>query len=139
MKKVLVLGSSNTSAIAHAYLEKFKKCKAEINCAGMEANTINQKIIDVMQAEGIDITYYSNNNFNDYLTIHFDYILIVSDEAKQIALPFNKEALRFDYHFNDAAKIIGSEEDIQQQFIDLRDTIKQYIERFCKMYLNEWQ
>ncbi len=125
--------------MAHGYLNKFKKCKAEIYSAGIETHGVNQKAIEIMKLDGIDIRHHTSNNVNEYATVDFDYIITVCDNAKESCSHFPSTALQFHYNFNDPAKVKGTEEEIQQEFIEVRDTIKQYIERFCKMYLNEYQ
>jgi arsenate reductase len=141
MKKVLVLctGNSCGSQMAHGYLSKFKKCETEIYSAGIETHGINQKAIEIMKLDGVDISHHTSNNVNDYTDINFDYILTVCDHAKENCPHFPSSTLKFHYNFIDPSKSIGTEQEIEKQFIETRDTIKQYIERFCKMYLNEYQ
>jgi arsenate reductase (thioredoxin) len=141
MKKVLVIctGNSCRSQMAHGYLNKFKKCAAEIYSAGIETHGVNQKAIEVMKLDGIDISHHTSNNVNEYAGINFNYVITVCDNAKESCPHFHSPALKFHYNFTDPSKVKGTEEEIQKQFIETRDTIKQYIERFCKMYLNDYQ
>ena len=141
MKKVLVLctGNSCRSQMAHGYLNKFKKCKAEVYSAGIETHGLNKKAAEIMKLDGVDISQNTSNNVSEYSDINFDYILTVCDHAKESCPHFPSSALKFHYNFTDPSKATGTEEEITQQFIEVRDTIKQYIERFCKMYLNEYQ
>jgi len=125
--------------MAHGYLEKFKKCKAEVYSAGIETHGLDRKAVEVMKLDGIDISQHTSNNVNDYTNINFDYIITVCDHAKESCPHFPSSALKFHYNFNDPSKVKGTEEEIQKEFVEVRDTIKQYIERFCKMYLNEYQ
>lgn len=125
--------------MAHGYLNKFKKCKAEIYSAGIETHGVNKKAIEVMKLDSVDISHHTSNYINEYADKSFDYIITVCDRAKENCPHFPSSALQFHYNFIDPSKATGTEEEIQKQFIDTRDTIKQYIERFCKMYLNEYQ
>lgn len=125
--------------MAHGYLNKFKKCKAEVYSAGIETHGLNKKAAEIMKLDGVDISQNTSNNVSEYSDINFDYILTVCDHAKESCPHFPSSALKFHYNFTDPSKATGTEEEITQQFIEVRDTIKQYIERFCKMYLNEYQ
>lgn len=125
--------------MAHGYLNKFKKCAAEIYSAGIETHGVNQKAVEVMKLDGVDISHHTSNSVNEYASINFDYIITVCDHDKESCTHFPSSALKFHYNFIDPTKAKGTEEEITKQFIEVRDTIKQYIERFCKMYLNEYQ
>lgn len=134
MKKVLVLctGNSCRSQIAHGYLQHFAGDRAEIFSAGMETHGVNPRAIASMAEDGIDISNHTSNNVNEYVGIDFDYVITVCDNAKERCPVFPTKAMKFHYNFPDPAKAQGTEEEIMEQFRQVRDLIKDYCKRFVE-------
>jgi arsenate reductase len=134
MKKILVLctGNSCRSQIADGYLKYFAGNKAEIYSAGVETHGVNPKAIAIMKEDGIDISNHTSNNVNEYRAIDFNFIITVCDNAKERCPYFPSEAKKFHYNFPDPAKAQGTEEEILQQFRNVRDMIKEYCEKFVE-------
>ena len=134
MKRILVLctGNSCRSQIAEGYLRFFSKDKAAIFSAGVETHGVNLRAIQIMKEDGIDISNHTSNNINEYLDIDFDYVITVCDNAKERCPFFPSNAKKFHQNFPDPAKATGSEEEIMQQFREVRNMIKKYSENFVK-------
>ncbi|MFN4313955.1 MAG: arsenate reductase ArsC [Chitinophagaceae bacterium] len=134
MKKVLVLctGNSCRSQIAHGYLQHFAGDRAEIFSAGVETHGVNPRAIASMAEDGIDISNHTSNNVNEYVGIDFDYVITVCDNAKERCPVFPTKAQKFHYNFPDPAKAQGTEEEIMEQFRQVRDLIKDYCKRFVE-------
>jgi arsenate reductase len=131
-KKILVLctGNSCRSQIAEGYLRCFAKDKAEIYSAGIETHGVNPKAVATMKENGIDISHHTSNNINEYKNIDFDFVITVCDNAKENCPYFPTSATIFHNNFRDPAKAIGTDEEINQQFRNVRDEIKKYCEKF---------
>ena len=134
MKKILVLctGNSCRSQIAHGYLQKFAGDKALVYSAGVETHGVNPKAILIMKEDGIDISNHTSNNIDEYFNIDFDFVITVCDNAKERCPYFPTKAKKFHYNFPDPAKAIGTEEEIIQQFRNVRQLIKDYSQNFIK-------
>lgn len=132
MKRILVLctGNSCRSQIAERYLKHFAKDKAEVYSAGIETHGVNPKAIAVMKEDGIDISKHTSNNINEYRHIDFDYVITVCDNAKEQCPVLPSKAKQFHHNFSDPAKATGTEDEIMQQFRNVRDEIKQFSEEF---------
>ncbi len=132
MKKILVLctGNSCRSQIAEGYLRHFANNKAEIYSAGIETHGVNPKAIAIMKEDGIDISKHTSNNINEYLNIDFDFVITVCDNAKESCPYFPTKAMKFHQNFPDPAKTTGTEEEIMQQFREVREMIKVYCQKF---------
>ena len=132
MKKVLVLctGNSCRSQIAEGYLRHFAGGKADIYSAGVETHGVNPKAIETMKEDGIDISQHTSNNISAYKNIDFDFVITVCDNAKERCPFISTQAKRFHYNFPDPAKAIGTEEEINHQFRNVRQLIKDYAETF---------
>lgn len=138
MKNILVLctGNSCRSQIAEGYLRHFANGNAKIYSAGVETHGVNPKAIAVMAKDGIDILGHTSNNVDEYYDINFDYIITVCDNAKENCPFFPSKAERFHNNFPDPAKAQGTEEEIIQEFVRVRDMIKQYSQDFIKEHIN---
>lgn len=133
MKKVLILctGNSCRSQIAEGYLRVFAAGKAEVYSAGVETHGVNPRAVAVMAEDGIDISGHTSNNIGEYAGVPFDYVITVCDNAKERCPFFPGEAQRFHYNFPDPAKAAGTEEEIMQQFREVREMIKEYCRAFA--------
>ncbi|MGJ1193491.1 MULTISPECIES: arsenate reductase ArsC [Sphingobacterium] len=139
MKKILVLctGNSCRSQIAEGYLRYFAGDKAEVYSAGVETHGVNPKAIATMAEDGIDISGHTSNNITEYQGIDFDYVITVCDNAKERCPFFPSKAQKFHENFTDPAKAIGTEEEINEAFRSVRNTIKQYAQQFITDHITQ--
>src|SRR3954452_3115770 len=107
--------------MAEGYLRHFADDKAEVYSAGVETHGVNPGAIQVMKEDGIDISHHTSNNVNEYRDI--DFVITVCDNAKERCPYFPSKAKRFHHNFPDPAKATGTEEQVKQQFRDVRDII----------------
>jgi arsenate reductase len=137
VKDILVLctGNSCRSQMAEGYLRHFAKHRANIYSAGIETHGVNPLAIKVMAEDGIDISNHTSNNVNEYIDVDFDLILTVCNNAEENCPYFPSKALKFHYNFPDPAKKTGTEEEILNEFREVRDQIKAYTEKFLKVHL----
>lgn len=132
MKKILILctGNSCRSQIAEGYLRHFAGNKALIYSAGIETHGVNPRAIETMKQDGIDISAHTSNHIEEYMAIDFDFLITVCDNAKESCPFFPTQAIKFHYNFPDPAKATGTEAEIQAQFAQVRDMIKEYCQNF---------
>jgi arsenate reductase len=86
-----------------------------------------------MKEDGIDISKHTSNNVNEYLNIDFDYVITVCDNANELCPIFPSSAKKFHQNFPDPTKAKGTEEEIKNQFREVRNMIKAY----CKNFITE--
>ncbi|MFM8587452.1 MAG: arsenate reductase ArsC [Bacteroidota bacterium] len=132
---VLCTGNSCRSQMAHGYLQAFVGDKATVYSAGVETHGVNPKAIATMKEDGIDISHHTSNNVSEYKNIEFKYVITVCDNAKERCPYFPSNAEKFHYNFPDPAKASGTEEQIQQEFVQVREMIMKYCLDFVKSYL----
>ncbi|MGV3529721.1 MAG: arsenate reductase ArsC [Flavisolibacter sp.] len=134
IKKILVLctGNSCRSQMAEGYLRKFAGDKAEVYSAGVETHGLNQKAVVVMKEDGVDISQHTSNNVNEYRDVDFDYVITVCDNARETCPYFPSRAEKFHHSFPDPAKAQGSEEEVMQQFRQVRDQVREYCREFVE-------
>ena len=137
MKNILVLctGNSCRSQIAHGFLAAMTAGKAHVYSAGVETHGVNPKAIATMKEIGIDISHHSSNNITEYFDVNFDYVITVCDNAKERCPYFPTKAVKLHYNFPDPAKAIGTEDEINEQFRNVRAMIKTYCEQFVEEYI----
>jgi len=131
--KILVLctGNSCRSQMADGYLKYFSGEKADVYSAGVETHGVNPRAIATMKEDGIDISNHTSNHIDEYRNIEFDFVITVCDNAKERCPYFPAKAKKFHYNFPDPAKATGTEEEINQQFRQVRQQIKDY----CKLFV----
>lgn len=137
-KKILVLctGNSCRSQIAEGYLRHFAGEKAEVYSAGVETHGVNPKAIATMKEDDLDISNHTSNNIDEYSEIAFDFVITVCDNAKERCPYFPTNAAKFHYNFPDPAKATGKEEEIQEQFRNVRQQIKAYCYKFTNEHIS---
>jgi arsenate reductase len=137
MKRILVLctGNSCRSQIAHGYLQHFAGDNAELYSAGIETHGVNPRAIQVMAEDHIDISKHTSNNVDEYIDIPFDYVITVCDNAKENCPYFPTTAERFHFNFPDPAKARGTDEEIMNEFRQVREMIKTYSADFVHDHL----
>ena len=137
MKNILVLctGNSCRSQIAEGYLQHFAGEKAKVYSAGIETHGVNPRAIQVMAEDHIDISSHASNNVNEYLSIPFDYVITVCDNANEACPFFPGSSERFHQNFPDPAKARGAEDEVIEEFRRVREMIKIYSANFINTHL----
>jgi arsenate reductase len=121
--------------MAHGYLEKFAGDRARIYSAGVETHGLNPRAVAAMMEDGIYIAHHTSNNVEEYMSIPFDFIITVCDNANERCPYFPGSGKRLHQNFPDPAKAQGTEEEIREQFRAVRDQIKAWCLGFVAEYL----
>jgi arsenate reductase len=137
MKNILVLctGNSCRSQLAEGYLRHFAGDRAKVYSAGIETHGVNPKAIQTMAEDHIDISGHTSNHVDEYVSIPFDYVITVCDNANEACPFFPGQVERFHYNFPDPAKATGSAKEIRNEFTRVRDLIKVYTMNFVQTNL----
>ncbi len=135
--KILVLctGNSCRSQIAEGYLRHFSVDKADVFSAGVETHGLNPRAIATMLEDGIDISHHTSNHIDDFAHLNFDFVITVCDNAHARCPIFPSKAKKFHQSFQDPAKAIGTEDEIRNQFREVRTAIKDYCRQFISDHL----
>lgn len=137
MKNILVLctGNSCRSQLAEGYLRYFAGDKAAVYSAGIETHGVNPKAVQVMAEDHLDISGHTSNHVDEYLSIPFDYVITVCDNANEACPYFPGNVQRFHQNFPDPAKATGTPEEIMNEFRRVRDMIKTYAADFVSQHV----
>ena len=132
---ILCTGNSCRSQMAHGFLKSFDK-NIEVHSAGTEASgKINTKAVKAMAEIGVDISLHTSDSVEKYLNDPWDYVITVSGGANESCPTFNGQVKhRLHIGFDDPSHAEGTESFIWNEFIRVRDEIK---ESFYKLYVEQ--
>lgn len=133
-KNVLVLctGNSCRSQLLQGYLQQALGERATVYSAGIETHGLNPRAVRVMAEDGVDISHHTSNHVDEYAAVPFDYVLTVCDHANEVCPIFPSSAKKLHHNFPDPAKATGSEEEVMNQFRDVRNQVKAYAHDFVQ-------
>ena len=141
--KVLILctGNSCRSQMAHGFLQSFAPTWT-VASAGTEASgKLNAKAVEVMKELGVEISHHTSDSVEKYLCEEWDYVITVCGGANESCPTFTgKVKHRLHIGFDDPSETIGTSEEIQADFIRVRDQIrKAFYELYNKIKQDEQQ
>jgi arsenate reductase len=133
-QKILVLctGNSCRSQMAEGYLRFLAGDRFDVFSAGLAPGVVNPKAIQVMQADGVDLSQHISKDVQQFIGQQFDYIITVCDNAQEHCPFFPGKAQRIHWSFADPAAARGTETEIQAVFREVRDQIRARITEFLQ-------
>lgn len=134
---VICTGNSCRSQIAEGYLKFFKNnlnISANIYSAGVRAEGVNKRAIEIMSKDNIDISNHSSNTIGEYLNKEITHVITVCDHANESCPVFLKKTHFTHHNFKDPSKVKGGELEIEEAFIKCRNEIKTFSERYLKKH-----
>jgi len=119
--------------MAEGFLKSFDD-RLEVFSAGTNpSKQVHSKAIQVMKESGTDISSGTPKNADEFANTDFDYVITVCDDAKENCPVFTGRVKhRLHIGFEDPAKASGTEEEILNEFREVRDKIKIEFEIFYK-------
>lgn len=131
-KRVLILctGNSARSQMAEGILRDIAGDTFEIESAGVAPSSVRPESIEAMQEIGIDITSHRSKSVDEFVSLEFDYVITVCDNAKQSCPIFPGKAIRIHWSFDDPAAVEGTTETRLAAFRRVRDEIRERLIAF---------
>ena len=122
--------------MAHGYLKNMLIADAKVYSAGVKKHSLNVDAVKVMGLDGVDISDHTSNLVEDYLNIHFNYIITVCDHANESCPIFsNKDAVKLHKNFIDPSRTeFKNDEKKIETFMSVRDQIKTYCLDFANKF-----
>ena len=131
--KILVLctGNSCRSQMAEGFLNSFDE-KLQVFSAGTEpGKEVHPKAIQVMKDINIDLSNNYPKSVNEFISDTFDYVITVCGGANDNCPVFTgKVKNRIHMGFDDPAEATGTEKQILDEFIRIRDEIQRDFHTF---------
>ena len=132
-KRVLVLctGNSCRSQMAEGFLKSFDSA-LEVFSAGTSPTTrVHPRAVAVMKEAGIDIGSHSPKSVDQFLSLPFDYVVTVCNNAEERCPVFSGTVKhRLHIGFDDPAEAFGTDESVMAEFRRVRDEIRDGFRRF---------
>jgi len=131
IKRVLFVCRSNSarSQMAEALLKALYGDRYEVYSAGTEpSRVINPHAIMVMAEIDIDISAHRSKSVDDFEEMNFDYVITLSDHAKETCPLFPGHDIYLHHHFEDPTDFEGKKEEILVGFRRVRNEIRDWIE-----------
>lgn len=126
----LCTGNSCRSQMADGLAKHLGKDAVEVYSAGIEAHGLNPRAAAVMAEIGIDISQNTSDVIDIDLLNSMDYAITLCGDAEERCPITPPSVKRMHWGFPDPAKATGSEEEIMDQFREVRDGIKRRLEEF---------
>lgn len=135
MKKVLFVCIHNSarSQMAEAFMNKFSSGKYLAESAGIEGGKLNPVAVEVMKAEGMDISLNRTKTVDEMLEQkkQFDFVITVCDEASAERCPvFPGGGKKLHWSFPDPSTFSGTEEEKRAFIGKVRDSIREKVLEF---------
>ena len=124
-KRVLILctGNSCRSQMAEGVLRHYGSSRYEVFSAGTKPSQVNPVAIQVMKEIGIDISKHRSKHVDEFKGLTFDYVITVSDNAKESCPFFPGNTKRLHWEFPDPPHGEAVTESVIEEFRKVRDMI----------------
>jgi arsenate reductase (thioredoxin) len=117
--------------MAEGFLRSFDP-RLEVFSAGTApATRVHPRAIAIMKEAGIDISTHSPKIVDQFISLPFDYVITVCDNAKE-RCPIFSGTVKHRLHigFDDPADAFGTDEEIMMEFRRVRDEIRDGFGKF---------
>ncbi len=126
----LCTGNSCRSQMAEGWARFLKNDTIEPYSAGTEIHGMNLHAVSVMKEAGVDITSQHSKNVGEIMSIDFDVIITVCDNARENCPFFPGKAKRIHAGFQDPPRLAEAFDDPEQKldcYRKVRDEIRDFI------------
>jgi len=121
--------------MAHGFLQSFDSNITVCSAGTLASGKLNEKAVKAMAEAGIDISHHTSDSVEKYLGEEWDYVITVCGGANEACPAFiGKVKHRLHMGYDDPSHAEGTEEFIWNEFIRVRDEIK---EGFYQFYLDQ--
>ncbi|MGQ9503902.1 MAG: arsenate reductase ArsC [Thermogutta sp.] len=130
--KILFLctGNSCRSQMAEGWARHFKADQIEAYSAGIQPQGLNPRAVKVMAESGVDISHHSSKHVSELMSIPFDYVVTVCDDAYEACPLFPGKARLVHVGFPDPPRLardLQNEEEILAVYRQVRDAIRDFV------------
>ncbi len=121
--------NSARSQMAEGFLRELGGDRFEAASAGTEARGLDPLAVQAMAEAGIDISLQGSKTLERYLTLAFDLVITVCDEASEACPYFANAGERRHWSFPDPSAVGGDDLTRFAAFRVVRDAIRERVER----------
>ena len=124
-------GNSARSLMAEALVRQKGGADFEVHSAGTDPRGVNPLTVRILAEAGIDASWAHSKSVTEYLGQHFDVVVTVCDEARQVCPVFPGVHQSLHWGYEDPAEAEGTDEErmavFRRVFIQLGERINQFI------------
>jgi len=129
----LCTGNSCRSQMADGFLKALGIYQYEVKSAGLEAHGLNPRAVQVMKEAGVEIGSHTSDVIDPEILNRADYVITLCGHADEhCPVISNPNVTKWHWGFDDPAKATGTEDEIMKKFREVRDSIKNRIEKFVQ-------
>jgi len=121
---ILCTGNSARSQMAEGLLRHLGQGSYEVESAGSKPSLVRPEAIAVMDELGIDLRSHRSKHVEEFNGQHFDTVITVCDNARDVCPVFPESTERLHWSFEDPAAVEGDEEQRLGEFRRIRDQIQ---------------
>jgi arsenate reductase len=118
--------------MAEGFAREFGKGLLEAYSAGLMAVGVHKRAIAVMKEIGIDISNQKSKVIDEDLLKQMDIIVTLCGYAEDLCPRTSPEIKRIHWPIKDPVGMIGTEEEIMNEFRRARDEIKQKVQKLIE-------
>lgn len=123
----LCTGNACRSQMAEGWAKDIASDLMEVKSAGIEAHGQNNRAIQVMAEEGIDISKQESIRVNGEMLEWVDLLVTLCDNAEEQCPVVSSHTVKVHLPLPDPVKFKGHEDKILMEFRETRDMVKQRI------------
>lgn len=123
----LCTGNSCRSQMAEGWLRHLAGDRFDVFSAGTHPVGLNPGAIEAMRQSGVDISTHRSKRLDEFAGERFDYVVTVCDKAKETCPIFPGARKVLHWSFDDPAQAVGSPEQQQAVFQQVRDEIAEQV------------
>jgi len=124
----LCTGNACRSQIAEGWARELAGDLIKVKSAGIEAHGQNPRAIAAMDEVGIDISQQESIRVNGEMLEWTDLLVTLCDNADEQCPVISPHTIKLHLPLADPAKMKGSEEELQAEFREVREKIKERVE-----------
>ena len=125
-------GNSCRSQMAEGWARHLGHDRVQAYSAGMEIHGLNPRAVAVMKEAGVDISHQTSKLIDLDLLYRADYVVTLCGDARDTCPVTPPEVVRLHWGFPDPARAEGTEEQILEQFRQVRDGIRDRVATFLQ-------
>ena len=131
MKKVMFLCTANScrSQMAEGFAKDMYEGVMEVYSAGLMSATVHKKAISVMKELGIDISGQKSKAIDKSLLREMDFVVTLCNNAEDLCPSTPPETRRIYWPIKDPVGMLGTEEEIMNEFRRARDEINERVKK----------
>jgi arsenate reductase len=127
---ILCTGNSARSQMAEGLLRRDGAGHFDVESAGTNPSLVRPEAIEVMREIGIDISGHRSKSVDEFSGQHFDDVITVCDNAREICPIFPAATRMIHRSFDDPASVDGPWEARLAAFRRTRDEIRVYLREY---------